>query len=511
MSLGFIQGGGGGNRERAIAEQRRRPPVAPQTATLSISSVDVGVKTSSPLRMCLSTMCLKGPYSLVSALSTCSIFSFDSTVSIACVFAVICLFSVTSIGSVASFASIGSLVSAASYGSVLSVGSHGCVGGIFEDCTKKVTHPIEMRVELHLTESIYDLMTSCTKSAYQEDPRPEQCDYQDATCVFINMTSGTNETRSCEARRKGHASWREMWHKSSFKLKKFKSTSDGEDEVHFGTFPCGGEGGELCPDGETSNVWETKKVTLNNQIQGDGEIDAYAAFRRIAPAALAVQTHLQIFRGDVLQTSDMYVLLETIDDKEFTRKWFGGDTVLYESESAGVEFERFDGDIMENQDEDDDVVEAALKAPANLARVKALTLSDYDINSVASHFAGESFTNHWDGACHPNNHYVLYNSSTHYLISSGMDQTYQCRPSIFFPYKGDVDRVYNYKSCGVGYECIHSSATCRRLYETHLAKLKMTPGLRRIDCPDWVLYVVLSMVIGTLLPLMVLLALRRYT
>ena len=397
---------------------------------------------------------------------------------------------------------------------------------MFEDCTEKVTHPIEMRVALHLDESIYDLMASCTKSASREEPRPEQCEYQKATCVFVNLTSGTNETRRCEARRKGNTSWREMWHKSSFKLKKFQTDSKRHD-VHFGSFACGGEG-ELCPPGKMSNVWETNKVTLNNQVHGDGEIDAYAAFRRVAPAALAVQTHVLIFRGDVLQTSDTYVLLETIDDKLFTRKWFGEDTALYEEEllNGGTEFKRFDGKIMDPQDEDEDVVEAALKAPANLAKVKALTLSDYDMKSVASHFAGESFTNHRDGACNMNNHYVLYNSSTHYLISHGMDQTYlhQCVPRLFFPvqakessfetreklgFKRDVDRVYHHKTCGVGYECVHSSATCRLLYETQLAKLKSTPGLRRVNCPDWVLYVVLSMVTGTLLPLLVLLALRR--
>lgn len=243
------------------------------------------------------------------------------------------LSSATSIASVGSVASVGSLLSAASHGSVFSVGSHGCVGGLFEDCTKEATHPIETWVEVHLEEDVYDLMASCTKEEYRQKPRPDRCNYQDATCVFVNMTSGSNETRDCQARRKGNTSWRKMKDKPSFKLKKIRTRSE-RDDVHFGTFACGGEGGELCPPGVMSNVWRTNKVTLNNQVQGDGEIDAYAAFRRIAPGALAVQTHVNVFRGGTLQTADTYVLLETIDDSRFTRKWFGLNTALYETTSS---------------------------------------------------------------------------------------------------------------------------------------------------------------------------------
>lgn len=123
----------------------------------------------------------------------------------------------------------------------------------------------------------------------------------------------------------------------------------------------------------------------------------------------------------------------------------------------------------------------------------------------------EEFVNHWDGACAPNDYYVLFKNSTHYLLSSGMDQTFQCLPEMFFPHRGDRDRVYTYESCGVGYECVRTPK-CRALYETHLANLRMTPGLRETSCDsDWVLYVVLSMVIGTLFPLLVLLAPRAFT
>tara|TARA_B110000046_G_scaffold184811_1_gene224350 strand:- start:1099 stop:2004 length:906 start_codon:yes stop_codon:yes gene_type:complete len=300
-----------------------------------------------------------------------------------------------------------------------------------------------------------------------------------------------------------------MGEKPSFKIKKFKNAAT--KHVHFGTFSCGGVGAEVCPLHQTSNEWVTNKVTLNNQVQDDGEIDAQAALRRVAPGALAVQTRVHVYRGDDLQSVEVYVLLETVDDDAFVEKWFGGDFSLYERErTTGVEFERFGGTVLPDQPDDEEDVEDLLSAPAHLNEIAGLRLSDFDELSVASHFALEKFVNHWDGACRGGNHYIAYNGTKYHMIASGMDQTYQCTPTsslgTLFVKESDIRRDDN---CGVGNEC-YRSASCRSLYNAKLAQLRTTPGARRPHCPDWAWVVSTSVAVGVIFPALLLVATRKF-
>ena len=182
-------------------------------------------------------------------LSHWSLFSLGSTGS---VFTLICFVSILSAGSLTSILSVGSvasLASIASYASVLSFASDGCVMGFMDNCFKhKRNHIIQTRFKIDIDADTWDLMTTCSKEEYKSADRPDKCDYRDAICSFTNLTSGYNVTSSCEVRRKGSATWRDLDMKPSFKIKKFG------DDIEWGTFEC-----EYCPPGEDTNEWKTNK------------------------------------------------------------------------------------------------------------------------------------------------------------------------------------------------------------------------------------------------------------
>lgn len=125
--------------------------------------------------------------------------------------------------------------------------------------------------ELNIPEASWDTMELCPpKGALRtEEIKAKHCDYVMANCSFNN-----SDWASCNVKRKGTASWREMRSKPSFKIKKFEL--DG-DPVKYG------------------DSWSAERVTLNNMVQGTTGPEAYAAFRRafvIAPESRHVTVML---------------------------------------------------------------------------------------------------------------------------------------------------------------------------------------------------------------------------
>ena len=366
----------------------------------------------------------------VRTLSICSLLSFGSILGICCI---------SSIGSVFSVSSVGSILSIASSASVLSIGSTNCVFGFLKTCLVE-PHPIYTDFTIRLTSEVYDEMSACKYSDYKSSNRPEECDSKNAICSFIDFSSGYNITSDCEVRRKGSASWRDLDKKPSFKIKM-------EDDVQFGVFECQNN----CPLGKTENVWKTKKLTLQNQVQGDGEIDAYNLFRKFIAAPLAVQTRVKLYKDESLIRNDTYVMLETIDDNTFLKKWFGDTVALYEMDYTNPHVAKFERYFEENNKiseqyidintikktcnnscdkKIEDATESTLESESNLEKITKLQLDDFDITNAMYYHAAVEATNHWDSwynDMHYNNVYYAYNGTKYFYIPSGTDQTFQCR------------------------------------------------------------------------------------
>ena len=424
-------------------------------------------------------------YSLWSAYSVTSILSVASMFASLSVLSVLSLASFFSIGSMASVLSIGSVASVLSVGSVnsmVSISSTGCTLGVNMDCTIERSpglYPIQTSFDIHISESVWTTMKDCSQAEYKSASRPDKCDYQDAECTFTNTSSGFTITAACEIRRKGSGSWRDLEDKPSFKIRRWET-------IEFGRFSCG----DVCPPHEEENVWRTNRVTLNNQVQADGEITAYNVFRTLVAAPLAVQTMVRLYRAGVLYREDSYVMLETIDDSDFMEKWFGDTYVLYEQDCPGwcdesIEFERYGGDAISLQygvnltyhisecansidqecyeDAVEDATEAILDTSSNFAAISALGLYDFDRQNIVRYFAGEYATQHVDGACWNNNVYIAYNGTSYFYIPSGADRTFQPQCGIrdfSTPQKGWDGRP----ACSAITECLEENE-CRSQYD----------------------------------------------
>ena len=377
--------------------------------------------------------------SYLSHFSVLGVFSFagvGTTVSAFSIVAIFSLFSVMSIASVFGISSVASVLSIASSTSVMSIASTDCVFKFYEKCLPFKVHEIEREFEIHLAPHVWDEMATCTKLQYKSSDRPESCDYQEATCIYRNLNSEVNVTDSCKVRRKGSSTWRDLDDKPSFKIKKFG------DGVRFGEFPCG----TFCPPGKSLNVWESKKVTLQNQVIADGEIDAYNVFRKYIPSPLAEQTRVRLYRNDSLFSEETYVMLETIDDDQFLEKWFGTTAILYELDDDSnpyiAKFERYIDDsssisdmfvntsglLDDSEKKVKEATEEALKNESHLANIISLGFNAFDKRNLLYYYAAEKAVNHWDAVCseYVSNTYVVFNGSMYFYVPSGTDETFQC-------------------------------------------------------------------------------------
>ena len=435
--------------------------------------------------------------SVVSTASVCSTLS---------VFSCISIFTVASLGSVGSTLSIGSIASVLSIGSqasFLSIASNGCYLGVHKNCFhERKLHTVHTEIVIRIDEEIWDTMAACTFIDYISVPRPARCDYQGeedtetrgkVKCTFKNLTSGYNVTDDCAIRRKGHGSWRSMGDSPSFKIKDWADTARDE-KIHFGTFSCEGY---ICPPGEDANVWSTKKVVIQNQVQGDGEVDAYDAFGKLVASPLAYQTKLKVYRGDALVEARHAVLLENADDKRFCKKWFGKNYILYERD-PDTKVERFAGDDIEDMfctkcEDKEREAEESIKSQANLDRISNLRLKDFNATNAVRYFAGEVTTNHWDGACilkeHNKNHYIAFDGKEHHYIPKGLDQTFQCPLTKIVPFTHD----FGEPQCTPMKECF-ANTTCRSQYES-IKIVSDNSTTRKFDCPDWETNVMISILI----------------
>ena len=277
---------------------------------------------------------------------------------------------------------------------------------------------------IYIPEDTFDLMSRCSKAEYHGD-RPEKCDYQQAQCEY----NGEGRV-PCEVRRKGHASWRPMREKPSFKIKNMER--DGEDYT-FGP------------------SWTTEKMTLNNNAQNTypaAQVDAYATFRdlgNVAPQARL--STLSLYRGETLLRSDTYTMVETIDDKAFMKKHFGPDYALWEIEYAKAEFERSGG---------------ALKD------INETLPPSFQVQNIVQYFTAEVLTNHYDGAClrnhfyGPNNHFIALSGGNYTTIPHGLDQVFQCLRQWQAP------TALGRLTCAPMKECL-AEPTCERRFQAFYA------------------------------------------
>ena len=367
--------------------------------------------------------------SVIGALCLVSLSSFASVLSI------------SSIASVLSVASVASVLSISSVASVLSVGSTGCVLSVFKDCTLSSHPSTAATFTIHLDDSVFDTMKTCTRDEYRAIIRPAHCDYQsNQMCTY--STGNTTEHRTCKVRRKGNSSWRKLTDKPSFKIKL-------DDDLEIGVFDCGGR--IVCPPGKSYNHWSTNKLTLNNMVQGPyNEIDAYSTFRKIGKKGVPLSELVTVvlMRGNDIVRKDIYTLVETIDDKTFVKKWFGSDYALWEVEYGASELER-DGGALDYTREN-----------GVQLNVLNMPLAYFGTNNsdMLLYVLGEQLIGHWDGACkNENNHYIVYDNSNWWIIPSGVDQTFkQCYPSD--PSKQELPYCLFMRQC-------FADADCRAMYE----------------------------------------------
>ena len=371
-------------------------------------------------------------YSVLSLLSVAALQSVLSAVSIG---SILCLASSYSILSIASHASV---LSVASTQSILSVGSRGCSMKMWTDCYNPHTACLNdgyADFTLHIDATTWDHMAACSHAEYVSSNRPDRCDYQPATCGFEGVAM------PCQVRRKGMASWRDLHQKPSFKVKMDRA-------VQWEDATC-----QYCPPGESRNVWYTKKVTLNNQVQHTGEIDAYRTFREHGIAPLARSTHVALYRGDELQSTQSYAMVETVNDKAFMAKHFGEDYALYEVEYNRIEPKRAAGAVELDA------------SPAYAAYIlNQLPFAAMNSDNVLHYFASERVTVHWDGACYKewkNNYFIAYNGEQYFFIPHGVDQTFQCEQwhalTSMAPMCAPMKDCFSNATCVAAFEVAESS------------------------------------------------------
>jgi len=226
--------------------------------------------------------------------------------------------------------------------------------------------------------TVYEIMSSCSKEEYKSENRPDKCKYQNANCTFDNTTY------SCDIRRKGSSTWRDMGDKPSYKIKM-------DDPVQFGP------------------NWNTTKVTLNNGVYQEyptAEVDAYNVFRELGVPTPEAERVSVTVNG---QTHE-YTMIETISDDAFMNKHFGDTWILWEMEGNQLEYKEDSGEF-------------------GSGLLPSLTLESVNQTAMINYYVGELRTDHWDGAClrpYSTNHYIAYNGSVHTYIPSGLDRTFDC-------------------------------------------------------------------------------------
>jgi hypothetical protein len=252
------------------------------------------------------------------------------------------------------------------------------------------------------------------------------------------------------------ASWREMDQKPSFKIKKM------EQAIQWGNASC-----LYCPPGEQTNVWKSTKVTLNNQVEGTGEIDAYRVFGNNGIAPLAQSTSVTLFRGEECMSTQTYAMVETINDDRFMNKFFGDNWTLYEVEyrynaTSGAN-ENYIEAKREGEDGSIDLNETNAYKDYIL---HGLPFSAMNAKNIWNYFASERSTLHFDGACYhksiKNNYFIAYNGVEYFFIPHGLDSTFQCHHRAVAHMSPECSPI---KDC-------FANSSCASLFDTMEQKVK---------------------------------------
>ena len=319
----------------------------------------------------------------------------------------------------------------------------------------------EATFTLNFDHDSWNTMARCTKDDYLRTfkmiDEPKWCDYQQITCTF-SRPGYPNVTQACEVRRKGRSTWRDVNEKPSFKVK-------FDDSVLFQEEPCADS---VCPEGETTNKWRSKKITLNNQVLGRGGLDALRLFReslRYKATPLSMPARVDVLVDDTLQFSGNYEALESVSDSKFMKKWFGSDYMLFELEDNALQFKRSGGDF----DDDDTSSEVSVSVVSRIAN--PLQMSHIGENNMLRFYAGEVLTNSWDGMClrwgYHNNVYIAYEQSNDkfHFVPGGMDMTFQgCMSAIM---------ITDPPACAPMIECFRDS-NCTSTYNDLVASINVT-------------------------------------
>ena len=285
-----------------------------------------------------------------------------------------------------------------------------------------------------------------------------------------------------------------MEFKPSIKIKKME---ENDDDYIFERYTCGLNttcnampGGSLY--GGSTNVWQSSKVTLNNEIQGSGEHNAYKVFRDIGVIApLAHQVIVELWRGQKLMVRDRYAMVETINDKAFVEKYVDEDNyALFEYEYPENQFKRSKGaydSVYEDGDHDCGACNyesnEALCGPPGFSSIGDISFSAFNQTLLQRFYSGVLITNHGDGLCasvYSNNAYVAVfknasNQDEFVVIPSGADQTFECNRYDIKTYK---------PTCSFMQECFREDE-CKASFDTELRAAKEKAHKISTSCFEW--------------------------
>ena len=252
---------------------------------------------------------------------------------------------------------------------------------------------------INCSETTLALMRTCTLAEYKLADRPQKCEYQECDCVLGDPFDFKGSMK-CEVRRKGSSSWRPVDARPSLKIK-------FENDVAIKGHPG----------------WDGDKFTLNAFVQGTGESEAYAIFRKYKVPAPETEMIDVCFSNPCVRQK--YLLLESIN-KAFRKKHFDENALEYEVE----------GVIKADKDDSPEITFEEFKNPSN-----------WNQTALRRYAAAEYEVNHWDGLCAwefkdpsyiGNNAFIFVYNELFHPVPWGLDQTMQCDDGKVKPYERTV-------------------------------------------------------------------------
>jgi len=201
--------------------------------------------------------------------------------------------------------------------------------------------------------------------------------------------------------------------KPSLKIKDFND----DTKYEFARYPCTSTGTcNSLPSGSLAsadtNLWYTTKLTLNNQRNGPNDIYGNKLYRDagvIAP--LAEEATVRLYRDTALIVGPApYTMLESINDKEFMKKHFGADYVLWEVENVlweenrpgRVVYFKRDGGALEGE-----LQSFTQPVPGTTPQFSNMNETSFNMSYFQRFLAAERIADNQDSACARNNNYFV--------------------------------------------------------------------------------------------------------